>query len=123
MCLNQYTFLMKFVFLSTKTVLAAVLVLLSAAAPVLAQTGATLAGTVTDVTGGALPGVTIVVRNVATGVARQTTSGDDGRFIVAGLPAGNYEVRSELNGFRPLLRSGIALTVGENAALVLKMEV
>ncbi len=99
------------------------LALIVSAAPARAQTGATLAGVVQDATGGVLPGVIVVVRNVSTDATRQATSGVDGRFTIAGLPAGNYEVRSELNGFRPLVRSGIALTVGENAALILKMEV
>src|SRR5688572_13961748 len=106
-----------------RSVFAPVLALLLTAAPALAQTGATLAGTVTDVTGGVLPAATIIVRNVATGATRQAVTGDDGRFTIAALPAGDYEVRSELKGFRPLVRSGIALTVGENAALILKLEV
>jgi hypothetical protein len=97
--------------------------LILSAAPALAQTGATLAGVVQDVTGGVLPGVTVVVRHISTGATRQAVTGGDGRFTIAGLPAGNYEVRSELTGFRPLVRSGIALTVGENAALILRMEV
>jgi hypothetical protein len=106
-----------------RRVCAFVMAMLFVAAPVIAQTGATLAGVVQDATGGALPGVQIVVRQVSTGATRQVTSGDDGRFTVAGLPAGSYEIRSELPGFRPLVRSGIALTVGENAAVILKMEV
>jgi hypothetical protein len=114
---------MRFVFLMTKTMFVAVLALMITAATAFAQTGATLAGVVQDATGGALPGVTITVRHVSTGATRQVVSGDDGRFALAGLPAGDYEVRSELKGFRPLVRSGVALTVGENAAIKLTMEV
>ena len=66
-----------------------------------AQTGATLTGVVEDASGGVLPAARISVRQVSTGVSRQAVAGADGRFTIAGLPAGEYEVRSELAGFRP----------------------
>jgi hypothetical protein len=88
-----------------------------------AQTSATLTGIVQDQSAGVLPGARVSARQVATGVTRQAIAGTDGRFTLAGLAAGNYEVRSEMSGFRPLLRTGIGLTVGENASLVLTMEV
>jgi hypothetical protein len=87
------------------------------AGPAIAQTSATLAGVVQDASGGVLPGAQVAARNVATGVTRQTTTESDVRFTLAGLPAGDYEVRSELSGFRPLVRTGLRLTVGENASL------
>jgi len=54
---------------------------------------------------------------------REAVTGVDGRFALGNLQAGAYEVRSELNGFRPLVRSGINLTVGENASLTLVLVV
>ncbi len=99
------------------------LVLAGAAFPAWAQTSATLAGVAQDASGGVLPGTQVSARHVATGVTRQTATGPDGRFRLAGLPAGDYEVRLELSGFRPLVRTGIRLTVGENASLTLTLEV
>jgi Ca-activated chloride channel homolog len=56
-----------------------------------------LAGTVTDETGSALPGVTITI----TGPQRRTTvTNDRGEFRFPGLPPGSYEVRAALAGFR-----------------------
>jgi len=100
-----------------------VILCLLAAPRAFAQTTGTLAGLVQDATGGVLPGAQITVRQVSTGATRETTSGADGRFTLAGLPAGSYEVRSELTGFRPLVRTGIQLTVGENASLTLVLDV
>ncbi|MDA1305793.1 MAG: TonB-dependent receptor [Acidobacteria bacterium] len=91
--------------------------------PVWAQTGATLSGVVQDASGAVLPGATVVARHLGTRAVRETVAGIDGRFALGNLQAGAYEVRSELNGFRPLIRSGINLTVGENASLTLVLVV
>jgi len=88
-----------------------------------AQTGATLAGTVTDVSGGVLPGTHITARHLSTGAAREIAADSEGRFTLAGLPAGEYEVRADLSGFRTLVRAGIHLTVGENASIQLVLQV
>ena len=61
-------------------VLVVVLVALGLAAlpsPALAQAqaaGGAIEGTVTDQSGGVLPGVTVTIRNTATGVTRETTT-------------------------------------------------
>jgi outer membrane receptor protein involved in Fe transport len=73
---------------------------------------ATLAGVVRDQTGGALPGVTVTVRNVATGAVRPTTTDSEGRYRVTALDPGEYEIRAELASFRPVVRTGVVLTVG-----------
>lgn len=99
------------------------IVCLFLASPAFAQTTATLAGVVVDVTGGALPATTITAKNTETNVARETTTDMNGRFLISALPAGEYEVRATLPGFRPLLRTGIRLTVAEQASLVLTLQV
>lgn len=91
--------------------------------PAAAQTGATLSGVVQDGSGGVLPGALVTARHTDTGASRQATTGQDGRFALGNLQAGAYEVRSELSGFRTLVRSGVTLTVGENASLTLTMAV
>jgi hypothetical protein len=93
------------------------------AVPVCAQTTATLAGVVVDVTGGALPGTAVSAKSTETNIARETTTDMNGRFVIGGLPVGEYEVRASLPGFRPLARTGVRLTVGEQASLVLTLQV
>jgi outer membrane receptor protein involved in Fe transport len=99
------------------------IVCLFCAVPAFAQTTATLAGVVVDVTGGALPATTVSAKNTETNITRETTTDMNGRFVFGGLPAGEYELRATLPGFRPLARTGLRLTVGEQAALVLTLQV
>src|SRR5262245_58202326 len=90
---------------------------LTLAGSIAAQTTATLSGSIVDASGGLLPGVQITVRQITTGFTRSTITAADGRFVVAGISAGPYEVRAELSGFRPATRADIIVTVGE--ALIL----
>jgi hypothetical protein len=89
-----------------------------------AQTTATLSGSIVDSSGAVLPGVQITVRQLSTGFTRSTITAADGRFVVAGISAGPYEVRAELSGFRPATRADIIVTVGEALTLPpIRMEV
>ena len=106
-----------------KRLLLSLALALSAAVPAAAQTTATLVGRTVDANGDALPGVRLTATNDETGAARSTTSDDTGRFTFASLPVGDYTLRAELNGFRPLVRSGVRLTVAEQAALTLALQV
>ncbi|MEO6239658.1 MAG: TonB-dependent receptor [Vicinamibacterales bacterium] len=96
---------------------------LVAANPAAAQTASTLTGTASDASGGALPGVQLTLRNVATGLTRTATSGTDSRFVFVAIAAGEYELRAELSGFRPLTRQHITATVAQTLAINLVMEV
>src|SRR5262245_39256669 len=93
------------------------IVALSVARLAAAQTSATLSGSIVDSSGALLPGVQITVRQLSTGFTRSTTTGGDGRFVVAGISAGPYELRAELSGFRPASRADIVVTVGEAVTL------
>ncbi len=88
-----------------------------------AQTSAALVGTVEDSQGGALPGATVTVRHLETGLAREALSDREGRFQIGALPVGEYEVRAVLSQFRPLVRTGLRLTVGETVSIVLTLQV
>jgi len=83
----------------------------------------TISGTVSDQSGGAIPGAAITIRNVETGIARNLTTNAAGRYEAAALPVGNYEVRASLTGFQTLVRSGITLTVGRNAVVDMALQV
>ena len=63
-----------------------------------AQTSATLTGQVADSSQAVLPGVALTLTQPSTGLTRTAVSGRDGRFVLAVLPAGAYELRAELAG-------------------------
>src|SRR5262245_49567058 len=86
------------------------LLLLTASALLFAQgTTGTIAGTVTDQSGAAIPGAAVAVRNLETGATRDTVTDEAGRFNVPGLPVGSYEISVELAGFSKFRRGPINL--------------
>ena len=90
----------------------------------LAQTSsARITGVITDESGAVLPGVQVAVRNSATGVQRTFTSDERGRYVAPELVPGPYEITASMTGFGTLVRSGITLTVGQEAAINLAMKV
>ena len=104
--------------------ISALILAFALAAPAAAQQGTTeLRGRVVDAQGGALPGVTVTVRNQATGTFRDTVSGADGSFIATGLVPGTYEVLAELQGFKKFDRRDLQLAVGQTSTIDVKMEV
>ncbi len=64
-------------------------------------------GTVTDSSGAAIPGATVIARNLATGVetTRQTT--DSGLYVITPLPPGEYSVTVKANGFKSLIQEKV----------------
>jgi hypothetical protein len=83
------------------------------ALPASAQTtNAVLSGAVADAQGGVLPGVAVTVRNTETGFTRTVVTESDGRYRLAGLAPGRYDLRVELQGFGPVAVTDLTLTTG-----------
>jgi len=83
---------------------------------------ATILGTVRDSSGAVIPGADVAARNTETGQARMTVSAEDGSYRFNALLIGNYEVRAELPGFQSVVRSGLTLTVGQEAVVNFTLE-
>src|SRR5262245_13547860 len=75
---------------------------LCAVSPARAQEAGGLVGSIYDQTGGALQGVAITVRGVA---SREGHTDVEGAFEFQILPPGDYEVAAHLNGFEPARRT------------------
>src|SRR5580700_9893112 len=71
----------------------------------------TILGTVTDTTGAVVPGATITIRNVNTGLVRTTESQADGSYRVSELPIGTYDVTVEKADFQTSVTSGVKVDV------------
>ena len=84
--------------------------------PLLAQTvTGTMRGTVTDRSGGALPGVTVTMRNVETGLERIVTTDKAGSYNAPYLQIGRYNVQAELSGFGTTRRQNVRVDLNETA--------
>ena len=79
--------------------------------------GATILGTVTDMSGAAIPDAAVQVRNVGTGIAQSTTSNALGRFVVPDLGIGDFDVQATKMGFSTVVHKGITVTVGSQSVV------
>ena len=87
--------------------------LLLAPAPARAQA---IGGTVTDTTGGVLPGVTVEARSPALiEQVRTAVTDGNGQYLVVALEPGDYTVTFTLPGFSTLVREGVELGTGFTA--------
>ena len=94
-----------------------------AAAPAHAQkTTGDITGTITDTTGGVLPGVSVTAACPATGLTRTTTTDTQGGFNLPELPICVYKVTAELPGFKTLAREA-QVTVNAVAKVDFRLEV
>src|SRR5947199_9888482 len=76
-----------------------------------AKDGGTIGGLTTDQTGGAVPGATVVAKNIDTGLTQTAKTESDGVYVFLYLPAGNYTVTTEKAGFRKSEVTGVEVHV------------
>ena len=107
-----------------RTVVRIALVFLCLAASARAQdTSGTILGTITDSSGAVLPGVSVSVKHVDTGQTRTVITDASGRYRLPLLPSGAYEITTQLSGFQTVVRSGVTLTVGQEALVDTQMTI
>ncbi|MFB3902689.1 MAG: carboxypeptidase regulatory-like domain-containing protein [Acidobacteriota bacterium] len=86
-------------------------------------TTGSIVGTVTDSTGGVIPGCTVTVTSEDTGARRTTTTSDQGTFSFELLRVGQYAVEAEMTGFKKARVSDILLQVDQTVRTNLSLEV
>jgi Carboxypeptidase regulatory-like domain/TonB dependent receptor len=71
----------------------------------------TILGTITDSSGASVPGATVTIKNLDTGLVRTVTTFDDGSYSAPELPIGNYTVTVEKPGFKEGVVAGVRVEV------------
>jgi outer membrane receptor protein involved in Fe transport len=80
----------------------------------LAQSTATVQGTVSDATGASVPNATVTIRNQNTGEERTTTTDSSGIYVVPSLSIGTYRVEVKSQGMQTTVATNLPLEVGSN---------
>ena len=81
---------------------------------------AAISGTITDATGGVLPGVVVRAVNDANGNSFEAVTDSTGKYLLT-VRIGGYRVGAELAGFATVERRGVQVQVGQQAVLNLQM--
>jgi hypothetical protein len=81
------------------------------------QATASFSGTVTDKTGAVIIGGTVRAVSEATGASRESKTDDAGHYLIPLLPAANYTLRVEFQGFQAVERRAVRLQVDEQREL------
>ncbi len=85
--------------------------------------GNSVTGRVEDPAGAFIPGAQVTVTNEATGKAYTATSDDAGNFRTPFVPSGTYTVRTDLNGFKTNVITGLRVGPVRPASVAVRLEV
>jgi hypothetical protein len=111
----------------TRGALGVAVALFLAAPPALRAQGVTtgaFAGSVSDQTGGALPGATVEAVHDPTGTRYSATTDAEGRFTLLNVKAGGpYSVSVALSGFKSEKLERVFVALGEQRAVTFKLQV
>jgi hypothetical protein len=104
---------------------ALMVLLLGSPAPALAQGVGSISGTVTDGSGGVMPGATITLTATAGGVGsgQVSVTNDQGAYQFTRLVPGSYVVRAEMQGFRPAEQRDIAVNSDQVSRADIRLEI
>jgi carboxypeptidase family protein len=103
------------------TVMCFAVLLLTTTADARAQGTGEITGTVSDSSGGVVPGVSVTVTNDATGAERHAITNEAGVYSAPALPPGSYTLVVELPGFQTQTRRNLVLQVQQVARADFKL--
>ncbi|HEY6768715.1 MAG TPA: carboxypeptidase-like regulatory domain-containing protein, partial [Candidatus Sulfotelmatobacter sp.] len=77
------------------------------------ETTSAIVGQVRDTTDAVVPGATVAVANLETGLRRSAKTDDSGRFNFPQLKPGTYSVKAEAQGFEPQQNDNVISGLGQ----------
>lgn len=77
------------------------------------QVYGTIAGTVLDASGAAIPGAGVTLTNLGTGNKRSMTSEAGGGYTFVNILPGTYSIEAEKTGFKHFKRDSVTVDVGD----------
>ena len=98
-------------------------VLLSVLVSVLSQASTTVRGTVTDSTGGIIPGASVTVIHETTDEATTRLTDETGNYAFTGLPPGIYTLTADVPGFEVGTYSNVELAAGQEVLRNFTLEI
>jgi len=108
----------------TRYLIALAVVALVVGLPAMAQlyTGS-VAGTVTDPSGAALPGSKVTAVDAEKGFSFTATTDQAGRYLIRQLPPGRYGISVESSGFQGQRKENVTVSVNDNVAVDFALKV
>jgi len=103
--------------------LSLVLLICGANAAFAQEVTATITGTITDQSGGAIAGANVTAKSVERGITYSATSNESGLFRISNLPIGNFELRVEKEGFQTSAYPAFTLVLNQVARIDVEMKV
>ena len=85
--------------------------------------GGAIEGTITDPGGSIVPGATVTVTNVATGVETSKQTNEAGVYFIPGLLPGEYKVVVTLKGFQTLIQEKVIVDALSKVTVNLALKV
>lgn len=87
------------------------------------QSTGSLAGTISDPNGAAVPDAKIVALHIPTGQQFTSNTTFAGLYVFGSLPVGPYTISVEKTGFKKLSRTGIEIRIAQRQELALSLEI
>ena len=81
-----------------------------------ATTGA-ISGTLVDPSGSVIPGAAVTATNTAQGIQNKTLTDSKGFYSFPSLRVGIYDIKGELEGFKPRNRKGVVVDLDSALAI------
>ncbi|HEY6341005.1 MAG TPA: carboxypeptidase regulatory-like domain-containing protein [Bryobacteraceae bacterium] len=98
-------------------------ILLIASLPAWGAVTGSISGTITDSSGGVIPGAQVTVTNTAQGTKTQTTTDPRGFYDFPRLPVAHYDLQVDHVGFQPVKKTDISVDADAAVRLDLSLQV